>query len=137
MHFLVADIAGDDVLLGHPFLTQAHARLDFRSHRIALFGEKVPYFQSQSKPGTLAVTVAWTVLLEAGEEYVLPGNTHFGRPVKGEVLLSPTKGFVEKHKVLVASAVVEAQPLKLFPLCIFSPGNTATTITKGAVAGVL
>ena len=63
---------------------------------------------------------------------MVPGNTHFRGPVKGEVLLSPTKGFVEKHKVLV-----EAQPLKVVPLHIFNPGNTAITIKKGAVAGVL
>ncbi|XP_013855504.1 uncharacterized protein LOC106511300, partial [Austrofundulus limnaeus] len=37
--FLVADIAGVEVLLGHPFLTQAEARLDFGRHRIILFGE--------------------------------------------------------------------------------------------------
>lgn len=39
VHFLVADIAGDEVLLGHPFLAQAQARLDFGNHRIVLFGE--------------------------------------------------------------------------------------------------
>ncbi len=127
MHFLVADIASDEVLLGHPFLVQAHARLDFGNHHIVLLGEEVPYFQSQSKPVS-AVRVARTVVLEVGEEYVVPGSTHFGEPVKGEVLLSPTKGFVEKHKVLVARAVVGAQPLKVVPFRIFNPGNMAMTI---------
>ncbi|KAK5623464.1 hypothetical protein CRENBAI_013776 [Crenichthys baileyi] len=42
--FLVADIAGAEVLLGHPFLTQAGARLDFGDHRVILFGEEVPYY---------------------------------------------------------------------------------------------
>eukprot|EP00064_Thunnus_orientalis_P001978 superscaffoldBa00000136_g1982 len=39
MHFLVADIASNKALLGHPFLTKAQARLDFGNHRIVLFGE--------------------------------------------------------------------------------------------------
>ena len=136
VHFLVAGIAGDEVLLGHPFLVQAHARLDFGNHCTVLFGEDVPYSRSQNKAKTLAVRVARTVLLEVGEKYVVPCNTRFRRAVKREVLLSPTKGFVEKHKVLVARAVVEAQPLKVVPLRIFNPGNTAITIKKGAVAGV-
>lgn len=48
--FLVADIAGNEVLLGHPFLTQAEACLDFDKHRIVLFGEVVPYFQPETPP---------------------------------------------------------------------------------------
>ena len=50
------------------------------------------------------------------------------------MVLSPTKGFVEKHKVLVARIHVEAQPLKTVPLRIFNPGNSAVTIKNGAVA---
>lgn len=137
VHFLVADIAGDEALLGHPFLTQAHARLDFGNHRIVLFGEEVPYFHSQSKSKAHAVRVARTVVLEAGQEYLVQGHTHFREPVKGKVMLSPTKGFVEKHRVLVTRVLVEAQPLKTVPLRIFNPGNTAITIKKGAIAGFL
>lgn len=134
---VIADIAGDEVLLGHPFLVQAQARLDFGNHRIVLFGEEVPYFQSHSKPRALAVKVARTVLLGTGEEYVVPGNTRCRRQINGEVLLNPTKRFVEKHKVLLARAVVEARPLKVVSLCIFNPGNRSVTIKKGAIAGVL
>ena len=35
--FPVADIDGDEALLGHPFLSQAQARLDFGNQRIVLF----------------------------------------------------------------------------------------------------
>lgn len=108
VHFLVADIGGDEVLLGHPFLIQAQARLDFGNHRIVLFGEDVPYFRSQTQPKTYAVRVARTVVLEAGQEYLVQGNVRYREPVKGEVLLNPTKGFIEKHKVLVARILVEA-----------------------------
>lgn len=66
----------------------------------------------QSKPKTLAVRVARTVVLETREEYAVLDSTHFGEQVKEAMLLSPTKDFVEKHKVLVARAVVGAQPLK-------------------------
>ncbi|XP_036001790.1 uncharacterized protein LOC118565513 [Fundulus heteroclitus] len=137
VHFLVADIAGDEALLGHPFLIQAQARLDFGNHRIVLFGEEVPYFYSRNKPKTHAVRVARTVVLEAGQEYLVRGNVQYREPVKGEVVLNPTKGFVEKHKVLVARILVEAQPLKPVPLRLFNPGNTAVTIKEGAIAGFL
>lgn len=46
VNFLVAEIAGDETLLGHPFLTQA--RLDFGNQRIEMFGEEVPYYNPQS-----------------------------------------------------------------------------------------
>ena len=42
MHFLVADIAGEETQLGHPFPTQGLAHLDFGNHRI------VPYFHIPS-----------------------------------------------------------------------------------------
>ncbi|KAL7406654.1 hypothetical protein ABVT39_024094 [Epinephelus coioides] len=137
VHFLVADIAGDEALLGHPFLTQAQARLDFGNRRIVLFGEEVPYFHTTGKPKTHAVRVARTVVLEAGQEYVVRGHAHLREPVKGEVMLSPTKGFVEKHRVLVARVLVETQPLKAIPLRIFNPGNTPVTVKEGAIAGFL
>ncbi|KAF7648021.1 hypothetical protein LDENG_00163390 [Lucifuga dentata] len=49
-----------------------------------LFGEEVPYFQSQSKTKAHGVRVSRNVVLEAKEEYVVRGNTHFREPVKGE-----------------------------------------------------
>ena len=114
--FLVADIAGEEALLGHPFLVQAQARLDFGNSRIVLFGEEVPYFHAMSRPRTHAVRVARTVVVEAGLEYVIRGNTHIKEHLQGEVMLSPTKGFVEKH---------------------INPGNTAVTIKRGVIAGFL
>ncbi|KAJ3588487.1 hypothetical protein NHX12_012079 [Muraenolepis orangiensis] len=35
IHFLVADIASEEALLGHPFLVQSKARLDYGTNRIA------------------------------------------------------------------------------------------------------
>ena len=88
--FLVADIAGDEALLGHPFLSQAQARLDFGNQRIVLFGEEVPYFDSKNKPKAHSVRVARTVVLEAGQEFVVRGNIHLKDPVEGGLMLSPT-----------------------------------------------
>ncbi|XP_061754270.1 uncharacterized protein LOC133551511 isoform X2 [Nerophis ophidion] len=135
--FLVADIAGDEALLGHPFLTQAQARLDFGNYRIVLFGEEVPYFDSTNKPKAHAVRVARTVVLEAGQEYVVKGNIHVKASIKGELMLSPTKGFVEKHRLLVARILVDVHPHKTMPLRIFNPGSSAVTIRKGAMVGFL
>ena len=89
VHFLVADIVADEALLGHPFLIQAQA-LHFGNHCIVLFREEVPYVHTQRKPKVHAGRAAQTVVLEAGQEYLVGDITHFRRPVKGEVLLSPT-----------------------------------------------
>ncbi|KAJ8369381.1 hypothetical protein SKAU_G00094090 [Synaphobranchus kaupii] len=98
---------------------------------------EVPYFHPQSKPKAHAVRVARTVVLEAGQEYLVRGHTRCRELVKGEVMLSPTKGFFERHKLLVARVLVEAQPSKTVPLRIFNPGSAAVTIKKGAAAGLL
>lgn len=52
-------------------------------------------------------------------------------------MLSPTKGFVEKHRLLVARVQVAAQPFNAAPLHIFNPATTAITIKKGAIMGFL
>ncbi|KAG1957273.1 thy-1 membrane glycoprotein [Pimephales promelas] len=135
--FLVADIEGNEVLLGHPFLTQAEARLDFGKHRIILFGEEVPYFHPETVPKSHAVRVARTVVVEAGQEYLAKGNVYFCRESQGDMMLSPTKGFVEKHRVLIARALVNAQATNIIPLRLFNPGNKAVTIKEGAIAGLL
>lgn len=137
--FLVADIATEEILLGHPFLAQAQARLDFGNHRIVLFGEEVPYFQARNKPKEHAhiVRVARSVVLGAGQEYLVRGHTRCREQLTGDVMLSPTKGFMEKHKLLVARVIVAAQPATYVPLRIYNPGSTAVTIKRGAVAGLL
>ena len=81
--------------------------------------------------------VARTVVLEAGQEFVVRGNIHLKDPVEGGLMLSPTKGFVEKHRLLVARVLVEVQPHMTMPLRIFNPGNSAVTIKKGAIVGLL
>ncbi|XP_063050302.1 uncharacterized protein LOC134445147 [Engraulis encrasicolus] len=137
VNFLVADIAGEEALLGHPFLTQAQARLDFGTNRIILFGEEVPYFNTVSQPKIQAVRVSRTVVVEAGVEYVIRGKIPVKRRVEGEVMLTPTRGFVGRHKVLVARVLLQAQHAKGVPLRVFNPGNAPVTIRKGAIAGIL
>lgn len=128
--FVVADIASNEVLLGHPFLTQAGARLDFGKHRIVLFGEEVPYFHPETAPKSHPVRVARTV-------YIVKGTVHCTKGAQGDMILSPTKGFVEQHKVLIARVLVNTQPTNVVPLRLFNPGNKAVTIKEGAIAGLL
>ncbi|CAI5670379.1 unnamed protein product [Oreochromis niloticus] len=135
--FLVADIAGNEVLLGHPFPTQAEARLDFDKRRIILFGEEVLYYQTEATTKSHAVRIARTVVVEPGQEYMVKGNVHPGAAARGDMMLSPTKGFVEKHKVLIARVLVNAQPSKAVPLHLFNLGNKAVTIKEGSIAGLL
>ncbi|KAJ7987648.1 hypothetical protein DPEC_G00328660 [Dallia pectoralis] len=52
-------------------------------------------------------------------------------------MLSPTKGFVEKHHVLVARVVVQAQRSTNVPIRIFNPGALPVTLKRGVVAGIL
>uniref|UniRef100_A0AAV2MLW5 Peptidase A2 domain-containing protein n=1 Tax=Knipowitschia caucasica TaxID=637954 RepID=A0AAV2MLW5_KNICA len=104
--FLVADIAGKDVLLGHSFLTQAEACLDFGKHRIVLFGEEVPYFHPETVSRSHAVRIARTLVMEPGQEYLVKGTVHLDEAIQGDMMLSPTKGFVEKHKVLIARSML-------------------------------
>lgn len=137
VHFLVAYVATNDALLGHPFLVQAKAHLDYENQRIMLFGETVPYFQEEKSSRANAVRVSRTVVLEPGQEYLVRGHTCREEQVRGEVMLSPTKGFVEKHKLLVARVLVDAQPSKAVPLRLFNPGNAVITIKKGTIAGFL
>lgn len=135
--FIVADIASNEVLLGHPFLTQAEARLDFGKHRIVLFGEEVPYFHPETAPKSHAVRVARTVVVEPGQEYLVKGTVRCTEGAQGDMMLSPTKGFVEKHKVLIARVLVNTHSTNVVPLRLFNPGNKAVTIKEGAMAGLL
>lgn len=138
VNFIVADVTEDtETILGHPFLEQARARLDFGSQKIVLFGEQIPYFNPKNKPRVHIVRIARTAVLEAGREYIVPGNAHFREHVQGNVLLSPTKGFMEKHRVLVARIVVDAQPNKQIPIRLYNPGTIAVQVRKGAIAGFL
>lgn len=70
-------------------------------------------------------------MLEAGLEYVVKSHAQIEWAVKGEVLLSATKTFVERHGV-VARVLVEPQPFKTVSLCIFNPEVKTVTIKKGA-----
>lgn len=106
--FLVTDIEGNEVLLGCPFLTQAEAQLDFGKHRV-LFGEGVPYVHLETAPKSHAVRVARTVMVEPGHEYLIRGTVHGNQAVSGNMMLSPTKGFVEKHTMLIARVLLRCQ----------------------------
>ncbi len=138
VNFIVADVAeGTEAILGHPFLEQARARLDFGSQKIVLFGEQIPYFNPKNKPRVHVVRIARTAVLEAGREYIIPGNAHFREPVQGDVLLSPTKGFMEKHQVMVARIIIGAQPGNRVPVRLYNPGTVAVKVRKGVIAGIL
>ncbi|RXN37980.1 Retrovirus-related Pol poly from transposon [Labeo rohita] len=138
VHFIVADVVeGTEDILGHPFLEQARARLDFGSQKIVLFGEQIPYFNPKNKTRVHVVRIARTAVLEAGREYIVPGNAHFREKVQGNMLLSPTKGFMEKHQVMVARIIIGAQPSHRVPVRLYNPGTVAVKVRKGVIAGIL
>ncbi|KAI3352572.1 hypothetical protein L3Q82_005508 [Scortum barcoo] len=118
-------------------LSSPKLRLDFGKHRIVLFGEEVTYFHPETTQKSHAVRVARTVVVEPGQEYLVGGTVHCNQAVQGDMMLSPTKGFVEKHKKRIARVLVNTQPTNVVPLCLFNPGNKAVTIKEGAIAGLL
>ncbi|KAL6469079.1 hypothetical protein MHYP_G00226030 [Metynnis hypsauchen] len=138
VNFIVADIAEKvEAILGHPFLEQSKAYLDFGSQKIVLFGEQVPHFNPQHKPKVHVVWVARTTVLDSGREYIVPGYTRFREPARRDVMLNPTKGFLEKHCLLVARVVVDAQPNQQIPIRLYNPGTAPVKVKKGAIAGFL
>lgn len=138
MNFIMADVAGStEVILGHPFLRQANALLDYGRREVTLFGEKVPQFNSAHHPEVHLVRVARTTVLESGCEYVVPGTARLRHAAKGDMMLSPTKSFIERNRVLVAYVVVQTRKSANIPIRVFNPGAAPVTLRRGAVAGVL
>uniref|UniRef100_A0AAV2K6V2 Integrase p58-like C-terminal domain-containing protein n=1 Tax=Knipowitschia caucasica TaxID=637954 RepID=A0AAV2K6V2_KNICA len=139
VNFIMADTArSTEVILGHPFLRQSNACLDYGRREISLFNVKVPRYDPNYQPAAAhVVRIARTTVLEPGREYVVPGSASLRSQTGGDLMLSPTKAFIEKHCVLVAHAVV--QPLKSagIPIRVFNPGSTPVTLKRGTVAGVL
>ncbi|KAL6474176.1 hypothetical protein MHYP_G00177370 [Metynnis hypsauchen] len=129
--------AAEQDVIGVEIFTNHGTYQNGNEQRIVLFGEQIPYFNPRHKPRVHVFRVAHTITIESGCEYIVPGNAHFRGPEKGEIVFSPTKGFMEKHRVLVARIVVKAQPMNRIPIRIYNPGATAVTVKKGTVAGVL
>ncbi|CAL8391318.1 unnamed protein product [Arctogadus glacialis] len=97
VNFIMADTAeSTEVILGHPFLHQTSAQLDYGRREITLCGEKVPRFNPSQQSRVHIVRVARTTVLESGWEYVVPGTADLRHAADGDLMLSPTKGFIEK-----------------------------------------
>lgn len=101
------------------------------------FGEKVPQFNSARHPEAHLVRVARATVLESGCEYVVPGTARLRHAAKGDMMLSPTKSFIERHCLLVAHVVVQTRKSANIPIRVFNPGAAPVTLRRGAVAGVL
>ncbi|CAJ1078396.1 unnamed protein product [Xyrichtys novacula] len=136
--FIMADtVENIDVILGHPFLLQAQACLDYGHGKVTLFVKYTPRVVTSSGPEVHLVKVARRTVLEPGFEYIVPGTTHFYPIAAGELMLSPAKSIVKRHHVLVARAVVQARQAAGIPIRVFNPGATPITLKRGTVAGVL
>jgi hypothetical protein len=134
----MADTAeSPEVILGHPFLHQTSAQLDYGRREITLCGEKIPHFNPSHQSRVHIVRVARTTVLESGCEYVVPGTADLLHAADRDLMLSQTKGFIEKHHVLVAHIIVQAQRSTNVPIIVFNPGALPVTLKRGAVAGIL
>ena len=138
VNFIIANTAGStEVILGHPFLHQAGAHLDYGHKEATLFGEKVPLLNPNSQPRSHIVRVARTTVLESGCEYIVPGTVRLCDAGDGDMMLSPKKSFMEKHQVLVARVVVQSPRSTHVPIRVFNPGAAPVVLKRGSVAGVL
>ncbi|CAL8371798.1 unnamed protein product [Gadus morhua 'NCC'] len=138
VNFIMANTAeSTEVILGHPFLHQTSAQLDYGHCEITLCGEKVPCFNPSHQSQVHILRVARTTVLVSGCEYVVPGTTDLRLAADGDLMLSPTKGSIEKHHVLVAHIIVQAQRSTNVPIRVFNPGALPVTLKRGAVAGIL
>lgn len=138
VNFIVAATAGNaEVILGQPFLQQAGTCLDYGRREITLFGEKVAPYNPNRHPEVHLVRVAGTIVLESGCEYVVPGTARFHRTAERVMMLSPTKGFIEKHCVLVARAVVQPGQTQRVPIRVYNPGTLPVTLKGGTPAAIL
>lgn len=128
-----------EAILGHPFLeqAQAQARLDFGSQRIVLFDEQVPYFNSKNKPKVPVIRIACTAVLNHDVRISCRGMHTSGNLSEDDVVLSPTKGLIEKYRLLVAQVVVDAQANNQIPIRLYNPGTESVKVKKGAIAGFL
>ena len=96
VNFIMADTAeSPEVILGHPFLHQTSAQLDYGRREITLCGEKVPRFNPSHQSRVHIVRVARTTVLESGCEYVVPGTADLLHAADRDLMLSQTKGFIE------------------------------------------
>ncbi|XP_034004081.1 uncharacterized protein LOC117496511 [Trematomus bernacchii] len=138
VNFIIADTAENtEVILGHPFLLQSHAHLDYGRREITLFGERVPRSKPSRQPEVHLVRVSRTTVLESGCEYVVPGTARLRSAVNKDMMLTPTKGFVERQHVLAAHIVVQTRHSSNIPMRIYNPGPASVTLKRGVVVGVL
>lgn len=76
VNLISADTAGNtDIILGHPFLLQAQACLDYGRQKITLFVRELPCFIPNPEPEVQFVRVARRKVLEPRREYIVPGTT--------------------------------------------------------------
>ena len=122
VNFIMADTAeSTEVILGHPFLHQS-TQLVYGRREITLFGGKVLCFNLSHQPQVHIVRVAHTTVLESGCDYVVPGTSHLRNAAHGDLMLSPTKGFIKKHHVLMARIIFQVQRSTNVPIRVFNPG---------------
>ncbi|KAK1884577.1 Gag polyprotein, partial [Dissostichus eleginoides] len=117
--------------------SKSHAHLDYGRREITLFGERVPRSKPSRQPEVHLVRVSRTTILESGCEYVVPGTARLRSAVNKDMMLTPTKGFIERQHVLAARVVVQARHSSNIPMRIYNPGPASVTLKRGVVVGVL
>ncbi|KAI3369648.1 hypothetical protein L3Q82_025357 [Scortum barcoo] len=114
-----------------------HSHMEYKPSPGQQYTVELHYNGSGNLTCVDVVRVARTTVLESGCEYVVPATARLRHVVGGDMMLMPTKGFIERQHVLAARIVIQAQQSSSIPMRIYNPGPAPVTLRKGAVAGIL
>ena len=133
-NFLVADIS-DDGILGLPFLADTGTRLDFGRKEFIFNEQTVDCFDRENQCISQTVRCAKTVTIPARCQMIITGKTKLHN--KGsEMILEPSKRFVQKKGLLVAKTVCEPKGVSVC-VRVCNVMNEPMVIYKNTHLGVL
>ena len=139
LEFIVGDIP-EECILGMPFNNKARVVLDYDDRILYMKGtrEKIQCYSNRQKPVVASVRIARTVVVEPGEEYVVPGRVHYRGLTRRMNIVEGSSRFSRQHQVLVARSLVDVEHTHdRVPVRVFNPGAEPVEIEQGSFVGCL
>ena len=72
-------------------------------------GEKIPLYDEAATPYAAGVRIARDVLLQPGQETLVPGRVRYRGAMDKHAVTTPIRGFMSKHGVLVGRVLVNTR----------------------------
>ena len=137
--FIVGQIP-EDCILGMPFHSSVKAVIDYDTRQLLMkaSGESVQCYSASQKPAVASVRIARTVVVEPGEEYVVPGRVHYRGFMRRLAIVDGSPRFSRQNHVLVAKSLVDTSRTRTqVPVRVFNPGSESVELTAGMFVGCL